>query len=189
MTRSEAEAILFEWTKTDSLRRHARSVELVMRSLARRAGAAADRAADPSVDEERWGLCGLLHDADYEAFPEEHPRRIVGLLEERGETDLARAISAHYTKWGVPADSPMARALLACDELTGFVTACARVHPEGIGGLGPDSVVRKFKQKAFAAKVDREEMRAGAEAYGMPVRELAEIVIGVLREHRELLGL
>jgi predicted hydrolase (HD superfamily) len=83
----------------------------------------------------------------------------------------------------------MARALLACDELTGFVTACSRVHPEGIGGLTAASVVKKFRQKSFAAKVDREEMLAGAQAFGLPVEELAEVVIGVLRDHREELGL
>ena len=187
MTRAEAESILFEWTKTDTLRRHARSVELVMRELARRAVAAG--AAPGSVDEALWGICGLLHDADYEAFPDEHPRRTVALLRERGEDELAHAISAHYTKWGVPAETEMARALLACDELTGFVTACSRVHPEGIGGLTAASVVKKFKQKAFAAKVDRDEMLAGAEAHGVPVEELAEVVIGVLREHRDELGL
>jgi len=187
MTRAEAESILFEWTKTDTLRRHARSVELVMRELARRAGAAG--AAPGTVDGELWGVCGLLHDADYEAFPDEHPRRTVALLRERGEVELAHAISAHYTKWGVPADTPMARALLACDELTGFVTACSRVHPEGIGGLTAASVVKKFKQKAFAAKVDRDEMRAGAEASGVPIDELAEVVIDVLRKHRDELGL
>jgi predicted hydrolase (HD superfamily) len=187
MTRAEAEAILFEWTQTESLRRHALSVELVMRELARRAVAAG--AAPGTVDEELWGICGLLHDADYEAFPDEHPRRTVELLRERGEEGLAHAISAHYTKWGVPADTPMARALLACDELTGFVGACSRVHPEGIGGLNAASVVKKFRQKAFAAKVDRDEMLAGAEAWGLPVEALAEVVIGVLREHRDELGL
>ncbi len=187
MTRAEAEAILFEWTKTESLRRHARSVELVMRELARRA-AAAGGGAGPA-DEDLWGACGLLHDADYEAFPDEHPQRTVALLRGRGEQELARAIAAHYTKWGVPADTPMARALLACDELTGFVSACARIHPEGIGGLSAASVLKKFKQKAFAAKVDRDEMRAGAEAWGEPVEALAEVVIGVLRAHRAELGL
>lgn len=182
MTRAEAETILFEWTRTDGLRRHARSVELVMRELARQAGLGA-------ADEERWGICGLLHDADYEAFPDEHPQRTVALLRARGEEELAGAIAAHYTKWGVPAGTAMARALLACDELTGFVTACSRVHPEGIGGLTAASVVKKFKQRAFAAKVDRDEMLAGAAAWGVPVEDLAGLVIGVLREHRDELSL
>ncbi|MCU0232362.1 MAG: metal-dependent phosphohydrolase, partial [Acidobacteria bacterium] len=154
----------------------------VMRELARRAGPGA-------ADEELWGICGLLHDADYEAFPDEHPRRTLALLRERGEVELARAIAAHYTKWGEPADTPMARALLACDELTGFVTACSRVHPEGIGGLTAASVLKKFKQKAFAAKVERDEMLAGAASWGEPVEAVAEVVIGVLRAHRDELGL
>jgi predicted hydrolase (HD superfamily) len=137
LTRDEAEALLFEWCATDSLRKHARAVEVVMRAAARAHGG----------DPERWGLAGLLHDADYERWPEEHPRRIVAWLAERGEAELAHAISAHYTQWGVPHESPLDRALVACDELTGFVVACAKVRPEGIATLTPTSVRKRLKTR------------------------------------------
>lgn len=179
MTRDEAWAILTEWTKTDALLRHARSVELVMRALARRFGA----------DEEQWGNAGLLHDADYESFPERHPQLTVERLRARGEEELAHAVSAHYTKWGVPYETLLDKALLAADELTGFVVACSLVHPEGIGGLTAASVLKKMKQKGFAAKVDRDEMRIGAELLGMPQADLVEVVLDVLRVSREDLGL
>lgn len=179
MTRDQAEEILFEWTKTDSLRRHARSVELVMRALARHFG----------EDEERWGLAGLLHDADYEAFPEDHPRRIVTRLNELGETDLAYAISAHYTKWGNPQNSMMDKALLAADELTGFVTAACLVRPTGLSGMKPKSVVKKLKDKAFARKVERDEIRVGAEQLGIDLRELIALIIDTLQQHADELGL
>jgi predicted hydrolase (HD superfamily) len=180
MTRDEGWSLLTGWTKSDALRRHALAVEAVMRALARRSAGA---------DEDLWGLAGLLHDADYEAYPDEHPRRTVAWLRERGEDELAHAVSAHYTKWGVPAESPLDRALLAADELTGFVVACSLVHPDGIGGLTPESVAKKLRQKGFAAKVDRDEIRLGAEACGLPVPELAGLIIGVLRDGKSTLGL
>lgn len=182
LTRDEAEAQLFEWTKTDSLRRHGRAVEIVMRAAAHRYGSGAD-------DEELWGLAGLLHDADYEAWPDDHPQRIVAWLRERGEHTLAYAISAHYTHWGVPQESTLDRALLACDELTGFVGACCFVRPGGIATLEPKSVMKKLKDKAFAAKVDRGEIRAGAEMLGVDLREHVGFVIDALRPHASELGL
>jgi len=138
LDRDAAWAHLCEWTETESLRRHARAVELVMRAAAHRYG---------DGDEERWGLAGMLHDADYEKWPEEHPHRIVAWLRERDEGDLAHAISAHYTKWDVPYDTALDRALLACDELTGFVGACCFVRPDGIASLEPKSVLKKKRQK------------------------------------------
>jgi predicted hydrolase (HD superfamily) len=119
LQRDEAWALLCEWTKTDSLRKHARAVELVMRAAALRYGAGA-------ADVERYGIADMLHDADYEAWPQEHPARIVAWLSERGEPEIAHAISAHYTKWGVSYDTMLDKALLACDELTGFVGASAK---------------------------------------------------------------
>lgn len=174
MTRDEAWAILTEWTKSESLLRHARSVELVLRRLARRFG----------EDEELWGAAGLLHDADYESFPDRHPQVTVERLRALGEGALAHAVSAHYTRWGVPYESLLDKALVAADELTGFITACSLVHPEGVSSLTSASVLKKFKQKAFAAKVDREEMRRGAEILGLELADLADLIIGVLRENR-----
>src|SRR3954470_20454551 len=154
MTRDAAWTKLEEWTETPSLRKHARAVDLVMREAAPRYGAGA-------ADVERWGIAGMLHDADYEKWPEDHPKRIVAWLEEQGERGIAHAISAHYTKWNVPYETPLDRALLACDELTGFVMACCWVRPDGITSLDVSSVKKKLKNKTFAAKVDRDEVDAG----------------------------
>jgi predicted hydrolase (HD superfamily) len=182
LTREEAWGHLCEWTRTEALRNHARAVELVMRAAAQRYGAGA-------ADVDAWGLAGLLHDADYEAWPEEHPARIVAWLRVRGEEDVAHAISAHYTKWGVPYQSALDKALLACDELTGFVGACARVRPQGLASLESKSVVKKLKDRSFAAKVEREEVYAGAELLGVELSAHIDFVIGALRPHADELGL
>jgi predicted hydrolase (HD superfamily) len=182
LSRDEAWAHLCSWTQTEALRKHARAVEEVMRAAALRYGAGAG-------DVERFGLAGMLHDADYEAWPEEHPRRIVAWLEERGESDVAHAISAHYTKWGVPYLSALDKTLLACDELTGFVGACALVRPEGLATLEPKSVIKKLKDKGFAAKVEREEVYKGAEMLGVELSEHIAFVIDALRPHAAELGL
>lgn len=173
---------LCEWTESDALRKHARAVELVMR-------AAASRYGGGEADVERFGLAGLLHDADYEKWPDEHPRRIVAWLAERGESELAHAISAHYTKWGVSYDTPLDKALLACDELVGFVGACARVRPDGLASLTAESVLKKFKDKGFAAKVERAEVLAGVELCGVELAEHVTFVIDALRPHAAELGL
>src|SRR5215212_1753335 len=135
LSRDAAWAKLCEWTETESLRRHARAVEIVMRAAAERHGG----------DVEQWGIAGMLHDADYEKWPQDHPDRIVAWARELGEEAIAHAISAHYTKWGVPYESALDRALLACDELTGFVMACCLVRPDGIASLGASSVKKKLK--------------------------------------------
>jgi predicted hydrolase (HD superfamily) len=182
MSREEAWALLCAWTETVSLRKHARAVELVMRAAAERYGPGPEAA-------ERWGVAGMLHDADYEKWPEEHPRRIVAWLEERGEADIAYAISAHYTKWGMEYRSALDKALLACDESTGFVMACSLLRPEGIRSLEPKSVRKKLKDKAFAAGVDRHEVAEGARLLGVDLDEHLAFVIGALRPHAEELGL
>ena len=108
-----------------------------------------------------------MHDADYEKWPEEHPNRIVGRLRELGEERIAHAISAHYTKWNVPYDTLLSKALIAADELTGFTVACCLVRPEGVMTLQPKSVKKRFKQRAFAAKVEREEIEKALQIYGV----------------------
>jgi predicted hydrolase (HD superfamily) len=175
---------LCEWTETDSLRRHARAVELVMR-------AAFDRYAGTggADDVERWGIAGMLHDADYEKWPEDHPDRIVAWVREQGEPEIAHAISAHYTKWNVPYETALDRALLACDELTGFIGACCLVRPDGITTLEPSSVIKRLKDKRFAASVDRAEVYAGAELLGVELREHVAFIIEALRPHAAELGL
>jgi len=182
LTRDEAWRHLCEWTRTDALRKHARAVELVMRAAALRYGAG-------EADVEPWGIAGMLHDGDYEAWPDEHPRRIVAWLRERGEERVAHAVSAHYTKWGVSYDTPLDQALLACDELTGFIGACALVRPEGIATLESKSVIKKLKDKGFAAKVEREEVYQGAQMLGVDLAAHIDFVIGALRPHAAELGL
>jgi len=182
LTREQGWSLLCEWTPSDALRRHARAVELVLRAAAARYGGA-------GADVERWGLAGMLHDADYDQWPEEHPRRIVAWLRERGEEDVAHAISAHYTKWNVPYQSALDRALLACDELTGFIMACCLVRPDGIATLEPSSVVKRLKDKRFAASVERAEVHAGAELLGVELAEHIAFIIGALRPHAAELAL
>jgi predicted hydrolase (HD superfamily) len=173
---------LCEWTKGDSLRKHARAVEIVMR-------AAAEHYGQSEADVEQWGIAGMLHDADYEAWPEDHPNRIVAWLREQGEEAIAHAVSAHYTHWGVPYETQLDKALLACDELTGFVVACCLVRPEGVTTLTPKSVTKKLKDKRFAASVDRGEVRAGAETLGVELREHITFVIEALKPHATELGI
>lgn len=183
LSRDEAWSLLCEWTPSPKLRVHARAVELVMRDLAVKLGA----------DEEAFGLAGLLHDADYDQWPEEHPRRIVGWLRERGEEPLAHAISAHYTRWGVPHETLLDKALLASDEITGFCMACALVRPARTEGLEPKSVKKKLKDKAFAAGVDRFEVAEGfrmlTEAAGGTDDEHLARILAVLHANRDELGL
>lgn len=182
LTREDAWTLLCEWTPGDALRTHGRSVEVVMRAAALKYGAGEE-------DVEAWGIAGMLHDADYETWPDEHPARIVAWLRERDEESIAHAISAHYTKWGVSYDSQLDKALLACDELTGFVGACCFVRPDGIASLAPKSVKKKLKQKSFAAKVDRDEVAAGMEMLGIDPTEHIQFVIDALREFGDELGL
>jgi predicted hydrolase (HD superfamily) len=182
LTRDEAWELLRAWTETDALRRHARAVEIVMRAAAHRYGAG-------EADEERWGIAGMLHDADYEKWPEDHPRRIVAWLRERGEEEAAHAVSAHYSRWGVAWETPLDKALIACDELTGFVGACCLVRPEGIHTLTAKSVKKKLKDKSFAAKVDREEVNKGVGLLGVELSEHVTFVIEALEPHADELGL
>ena len=180
--RATAWTKLCEWTKTDALRKHARAVEVVMRAAAHRYGAGA-------ADEESFGIAGMLHDADYEAWPDEHPQRIVAWLREQGEEAIAHAVSAHYTRWNVPYETALDKALLACDELTGFVGACCFVRPDGIASLEPKSVIKKLKDKSFAAKVERAEVTAGAEMLGVELSAHIAFVIEALKPHAAELGL
>lgn len=185
LTRDEAWEHLCGWTETDALRKHARAVEVVMRAAALRYG----NAPENGPEQEAWGIAGMLHDADYERWPEEHPARIVAWLRERGEPEIAHAVSAHYTKWGVPYETRLDRALLACDELTGFVGACCLVRPGGIHTLEPKSVKKKLKDRGFAAKVERDEVAAGCELLGVELAEHVQFVIDALRPHATELGL
>jgi len=178
LTYEQAVAQLHAWTETDSLRKHARAVEIAMR-------AAAGRYGGEDADAERWAIAGLVHDADYEKWPEEHPRRIVDWLREQGEEEIAYAVSFHQTQWGLPPKTVMDKALLACDELAGFLIACCLVRPDGIASLAPKSVKKKMKDKAFAAKVDRDIIRTGVELLGVDLGEHVQFMVDALRPHAE----
>ncbi|MBT1698019.1 HD domain-containing protein [Fulvivirgaceae bacterium PWU4] len=179
MTLTEARQLLAEMTKSASLLRHMRTVELVMEAYADKFG----------ESKEEWAVAGLLHDADYEVHPEQHPGVIVQKLRDAGEEKIAHAISAHYTKWNVPYTNQLDKALLACDEITGFIVACCQVRPDGIATLESKSVIKRLKDKSFAAKVDREEVYKGAELLGVDLQEHIAFIIDVLRRNRAELGI
>jgi putative nucleotidyltransferase with HDIG domain len=178
-SRDESWNLLCEWTKSESLRRHMLAVEAAMRAYAPR--------FDGDVD--LWGLTGLLHDLDYERYPnldDGHPRYALKELEARGyPPELVRAVASHADFLGVSRDSPMEKTLFAVDELCGFVLAVAYVRPEGLVGMTPKSVKKKLKQPSFAAAVNREELRRGAEDLGVDFDEHLQIVIDALTERRD----
>jgi predicted hydrolase (HD superfamily) len=184
--RADAWELLCEYTKGDSLRRHALAVETAMRaSAARYGGAAAD------VDE--WGMVGLLHDFDYEMFPgaDEHPFKGANILCGRGYPDhFIRAIMGHATYTNVPRDTPLARALFATDELCGFLVACALVRPsKSLDDLEVSSVKKKLKDKAFARTVNREDIHQGVAELGVSLDEHIRFVIDALRPVQKEIGL
>jgi len=179
LTRDQARTILFELTKSASLRRHARTVELVMEAMAEKYG----------EDKEKFAITGLLHDADYEAYPDQHPNVIVERLKEMGENEIAHAIAGHYTHWGVPRNTLMDKCIVAADELTGFIVAAALIRPTKIEGMKVKSVMKKFKTATFAAKVDRDEVKRGAALLDMELTELIAFIIPVLEAHKEELEL
>jgi len=174
-TRVTAWALLCEFTRTQPLRRHALSVEASMRALAHRAGV-----TDPG-EIETWGVVGMLHDFDYERYPtrEDHVWRGMEILRQRGWPErIIRAVGAHASYSGIPPESPLERAIVGADELSGFVGACALVRPSrSVRDLPPESVIKKMKDKAFARSVDRGEIRRGAELLGLPLAELVALVI------------
>jgi predicted hydrolase (HD superfamily) len=189
VSREEAWTLLSEWVESASLRRHCQAVSAGMRAYAERAGL-----ADEEV--ELWEVTGLLHDADYERFPDMddaekgHPRSIMAELERRdAPPEMVRAIASHADFMGVSRDSPMERTLAAVDELSGFLVACAAVRPEGINGLTPKSVKKKLKQPSFAAAVDRDEIRANVEALGVDLDEHIRTLVAALEARADELDL
>jgi putative nucleotidyltransferase with HDIG domain len=182
-TRDEAWALVCEWIESDSLRKHLLGVEAGMRAYARQW----------REDEELWGVTGLLHDLDYERYPDletGHPRMALELFGERGyPQELIDAVAGHAEFLGVPREARLAKTLYAVDELSGFVAACALVRPTGIHGLTPKSVKKKLKQPSFAAGVDRDEVRRGAEELGLDFDEHVAFVIAAMEERADELGL
>jgi putative nucleotidyltransferase with HDIG domain len=182
-TRDDAWALVTEWTASESLRKHMLAVEAAVRGYARLYG----------EEEEDWGLVALLHDFDYERYPdaENHPFRGVELLKSLGYPEwVTRAILSHADYSGVPRESRLERVLYACDEMSGFVTAAALVRPSrSVLDLEPSSVLKRMKDKAFARAVNRDDLRRGAEELGLPLEEHVANVIRFLGVRAEALGL
>jgi putative nucleotidyltransferase with HDIG domain len=184
-SRDEALVMLHEWVASESLRKHMLAVEVAVRGYARRLG----------EDEELWGLAGLLHDLDWEKHPDEHPQRAVEALRERGyPEEVLHAILAHRGEFtGVEPETALDRVLIACDELTGLITATALVRPTGIDDMKPKSVRKKMKDPAFAAGVDRGEVERGAyrgpPLLGVDMNEHIQNVIDAMRSVADELGL
>jgi putative nucleotidyltransferase with HDIG domain len=184
LNREDAWHLLTEYTKGDSLLKHALAVEAALRGYARKFG----------EDEEAWGVTALLHDFDYERWPTlgDHPNKGCAILREKGYPDwMIRAILSHAMEiTGVTRDSPLEKTLFACDELTGFVTAAALVRPsKSVLDLEASSVKKRMKDKAFARGVKREDLVSGAELLGLPLDEHITNVIGFMRERADALGL
>ncbi len=187
-TRDEALALMHEYTASDALRKHMYAVEIAMRAMAEK------HDADPDA----WGIVGLLHDFDYERFPNaarsptaEHPSEGVRILAGMGFPEEAqRAVLGHAAYTGVPRETPMARALFAVDELSGFLVACALVRPSrSLADLEVKSVKKKLKDKAFARGVSREDVHQSIDELGVPLDEHIAFVIAALRPHERVLGL
>lgn len=174
MNRAAAWELLCEYVKNENLRRHALAVEACLRAYAKRFG----------EDEETWSVVALLHDFDYEIHPNapDHPVKGSEILKEKGlPEDLRRAILGHAEYTGVPRDTRLAKALFACDELAGFITACSLVRPDKIMTLEPKSVRKRMKDKAFARSVSREDITKGAEELGVPLDEHIAFSIAAMR--------
>jgi predicted hydrolase (HD superfamily) len=188
LTRAQALDLMHEWTRSEPLRKHMYAVEIAMRAMAERQGENPDE----------WGLVGLLHDFDYERYPNEahsqtegHPAEGVRALAEMGLPEASqRAILGHASYTGVPRDSAMAKALFAVDELCGFLVACTLVRPSrSLQDLEVSSVRKKLKDKAFARGVSREDVIQGAAEIGVPLDEHIAFVLAALRPHERALGL
>ena len=183
LTRENAWNLLTEFTASESLRKHALAVEAAVRGYARLFG----------EDEETWSVVALLHDFDYERYPEltDHPFRGAEILRERGCPEfVVRAILSHGEHTSTPRESRLEHTLFACDELAGFVTAAALVRPsKSVRDLEAASVIKKMKDKAFARGVNRDDLRRGAEEMGLPLEEHVANVISFMRARADMLGL
>jgi putative nucleotidyltransferase with HDIG domain len=186
-TRADAEALLFEFTQSDALRKHGRAVEEAMRAYARWYGV-----TDPQAVE-AWGMVGLLHDFDYEQNPTEETHLHVGgrILRERGwPEEIVEAIQSHADYMNIPRDTPLKKSIYACDELVGFIGAVVKVRPsKQLADLPVESVVKKLKDKAFARSVDRSYVYGGAEAVGRPLDEHVGFLIEALKPIAAEIGL
>jgi predicted hydrolase (HD superfamily) len=191
IAREKAWELLTEFTQSESLRKHALAVEACMRACSRKFGSGAPDVS--SEDENLWGIVGLLHDFDYDRWPslDDHPYKGNQILKERGYSDeIRRAIMSHAEYTGVTRDTPMEKALFACDELAGFITACALVKPgKSLAEVEAPSVRKKMKDKAFARSVHREDIIAGAAGVGLELEEHIAFCLEAMRGIAKELGL
>ena len=187
-TREDAWKLVCEYTQSESLRKHMLAVETCVRAYARKAGA----------DEQTWGIAALLHDFDYERWPntehspdQGHPSEGAKILREKGYSDeIVRAVITHADYCGIPRGTPLEHTLFACDELAGFITACCYVRPsKSVLDLEMESVKKKLKDKAFAKGVSRDDVKNGAAELGIPIEEHIAFCIAAMRENAEALGL
>src|SRR2546430_13665980 len=181
-TREQAWETLTKYTQTEALRRHALAVEAAVGAYARKSG----------EDEELWRVTALLHDFDYEIHPtlDKHPQDGAPILRDEGyPQEVVEGVLSHAEHLGLPRDTPLKKTLFACDELSGFVHACARVRPDGIEPLEPKSVRKKLKQPSFASGVNRDDVYKGAELLGVELHEPIAFVIEALRPIARELGL
>jgi putative nucleotidyltransferase with HDIG domain len=183
LSREKAWALLTEFTQNENLQKHALAVEAAVRGYARRFG----------EDETAWGVTALLHDFDYERYPDlgDHPFKGAEILRERGYPEwLIRAVLSHADHTGVARETRLEHTLFACDEMAGFVTAAALIRPsKSLLDLEAKSVVKRMKEKAFARAVNRDDLRRGAEEIGVPLEEHVANVIGFMRAEADALGL
>jgi putative nucleotidyltransferase with HDIG domain len=182
MNRQAAWDLLCEYTKSENLRKHALAVEACLAAYARKFG----------EEEEKWAVVGLIHDFDYELYPNapDHPLQGSEILKEKGVSEeIRRAILGHADYTGVARDTLLAKALYACDELAGFITACALVRPDRLATLEARSVRKRMKDKAFARAVSREDIVKGAEELGLPLDEHITFCIAAMRRIADQLGL
>jgi len=179
ITKNNALELLNKYVESESLKNHCKAVSVAMRAYAKKY----------NEDEEQWQVCGLLHDFDYEKFPDEHPFKGVEILKEKDyPNDIIQAILGHAVYSEVARETQMAKCLFAVDELSGFIVACAKVRPENLQGMKPKSVKKKLKVKSFASKVNRDEIEQGIEELGIDKDEHIAFLIESLQGIEKELG-
>lgn len=176
-TYKEAANLLDRYLQNENLKKHCYAVESAMAVYAKKFG----------EDEQKWKIVGLIHDFDYEKYPDNHPARGAEILKEEGwDNEIIRAILSHADYTGVKRESLLEKTLFAVDELTGFIVACALVRPDKLASLTPEAVIKKMKNKAFAAKVSREDITSGAEKISAPLNSHIRLVIDAMRADKRL---
>tara|TARA_B110000116_G_C16632984_1_gene489234 strand:- start:109 stop:666 length:558 start_codon:yes stop_codon:yes gene_type:complete len=179
INREQAILILKKMVSNKSLFIHSMSIGIVMEEYAYKL----------NEDKDEFFITGILHDADYEKFPDQHPKIIVNKLYELNQTKIAHAISCHYSKWNVICENNLDKYLLACDEITGFIVACTKVRPDGITSLKSKSVLKNLRKKSFAASVERDEIYLGSKLINKELKDHIDFIIEALKKNSDILEL